>query len=228
MSDLDSSFEGTPSLGETPAQREARLAGLRGPDNPRMPLSQLPVQGKTTVMERPRQPAEQGNARPFAFAQDPRAGAWAINERTPLGALLFPVSIDQMRKMLERIGFMRVSEDDDIVAPPADDADEIRRDHVSAGPESWEAERDLMEPLLCQWLWNTMWTWIERRPGKAVRVDMVAILVDQSHEVTGRVQVSARMRISTALDARKPLPPNTTARDGYQRRGKTGALVDEE
>lgn len=185
---------------------------MSSPDNQRTPLGQL-------MEPRPRHQVGDGS-RPFAYC-DP-ALRFANTERTPLGAIMFPQSLDQMRIMLERIGFLRVAQDDDIVAPPADDADEIRRDHISDGVAGWQAEQHQMEPLLCQFLWNTMWTWIARRPGKAVRVDMVTILVDKPHEVTGRVQVSARMRISTARDT------VATEAKRYLRRGETGALVDEE
>lgn len=165
-----------------------------------MSVKDLPTTGRSTVIE-PRQPAAAGGSvRPFAFAEDPRHWRGVPWERTPLGAKVFPQDLNQLRTMLERIGFMLKPADDDVVAPPSDDSDEIRRDHVAASWSSWQVERASMEPLLCQWLWNTMWTWVAMKPGKAVRVDMVAILVDQPHEVTGRVQVSARMRISTRHD----------------------------
>lgn len=154
---------------------------------PQPALSQIPSSTERTT-------------RPFAYAL-PSVAATVLPNRTELEALMFPQTKPQFE-----VGILLLA--DEVAAVPTEAKpysprgyayDALVRHHVAADLDSWQEERTIMEPLLLQWIWNTICTHLAKVQHMGQRVvfgGMPGISVGGESEVTGRVQISARAYVA--------------------------------
>jgi hypothetical protein len=136
----------------------------------------------------------------FRYA-DPRVADAILPNRTEFDAIVFPQGKAQFDA-----GVLRLAAAVQGVPTQANPYTErgytyegLAKHHLAHSQTDWLIERRTVEPLLYQWLWNTLCTWACKPAAIGQRIvfgGMPGVFVDEPHPATGRVQVTARAYVA--------------------------------